>query len=120
MTTRTLVMVSAAIEMATGVALIAAPDFVAGLLLNASLSGAGAAVGRVGGFGLLSLGLACWPDREGAASRATWVLSIYNLLAALYLGYLCVGRVFLSTVLWVAFGLHLVLTFLFTRALARR
>ncbi len=116
MTTRTLVGVSAAIEIATGIALITIPNAVAGLLLGADLSGAGAAVGRVGGFGLLSLGLACWPDREGITARATWALLLYNLLAAVYLGYLSVGGVFVSKILWVAFGLHALLTPLFAQA----
>jgi hypothetical protein len=116
MTARTLVRVSAAIEMATGVALIAIPNVVAGVLLDASLSGAGAAVGRVGGFGLLSLGLACWPGREGGTARARWALLLYNLLAAVYLGYLSVGGVFVSKILWVAFGLHALLTPLFAQA----
>lgn len=99
MTTRTLVFVSAAIEAATGVALIAIPDFVVNLLLGASLSGTGVAVARVGGFGLLSLGLACWPNREEVLARAIRVLFLYNLLAALYLGYLRFGGAFVSTVL---------------------
>jgi hypothetical protein len=116
MTARTLVGVSAAIEMATGVALIASPNLVAGILLGADLSAAGAAIGRVGGFGLLCLGLACWPHREGVNARATWALLLYNLLAAIYLGYLSVGGLFVSKILWVAFGLHALLTPLFALA----
>jgi hypothetical protein len=115
MTTRTLIVVSAAIEAATGVALIANPDFVVNVLLRAGLSGAGVAVARVGGFGLLSLGLACWPNREEVPARAIWVLFLYNLLAALYLGYLRFGGVFVSTVLLLAFVLHAVLTLLLVR-----
>jgi hypothetical protein len=116
MTARTLVGVSAAIEVATGMALIASPNLVAGILLGANLSVAGDAVGRVGGFGLLCLGLACWPDREGVNARATWALLLYNLLAAVYLGYLSVGEVFASKILWLAFGLHALLTPLFAQA----
>ncbi len=61
MTTKTLVIGSAAIEAATGVALIAVPDLVARLLLGTELSGSGIAVARVAGFGLLTLAIACWP-----------------------------------------------------------
>jgi hypothetical protein len=114
--TRTLAGVSAAIEIATGLALIASPNVVAGVLLGANLSGAGDVVGRVGGLGLLSLGLACWPDREGVTARAMWSLLLYNLLAAVYLGYLSVGGVFISKMLWVAFGFHALLTPLFAQA----
>jgi hypothetical protein len=45
-----LVTLSAAIEAVTGVALIAGPSLVARVLLGAGLSGAGIAVGRVGGL----------------------------------------------------------------------
>src|SRR5271165_4523291 len=115
MTTRTLVMLSAAIEAATGVALIADPDFVARLLLGVGLSDSGIAVGRVGGFGLLSLGLACWPRGDDVTAHATWALFTYNLLAALYLGYLRVGGGFVSYLLWPACGVHALLTLLFAR-----
>lgn len=115
MTTRTLVAVSAAIEAVTGVALIANPGFVAAVLLGASLDGAGVAVGRVAGFGLLSLGLACWPGHDDAIARATWVLFVYNLLAAFYLGYLRVGGGFVSYLLWPACALHAVIALLLAR-----
>jgi len=115
MTTRTLVMLSAAIEAATGVALIADPGFVVHLLLGAGLSGAGIAVARVGGFGLLSLGLACWPGGNNATAHATRALFAYNLLAALYLGYLRVGGGFDGLLLWPACALHAVLTLLLAR-----
>jgi hypothetical protein len=59
MTTRTLVALDAALEVATGVALIADPILVVRVLLGAGLSGGGIAVARVAGLGLLSLGLAC-------------------------------------------------------------
>jgi|SRR5271157_3130689 len=115
MTTRTLVLLSAAIEAATGVALIADPGFVVHLLLGAGLSGSGIAVGRVGGFGLLSLGLAGWPRADAATPSAIRALFAYNLLAALYLGYLRVGGGFDGSLLWPACALHAVLTVLFAR-----
>jgi hypothetical protein len=115
MTTRTLVALDAALEVATGVALIADPGFVSRLLLGAGLSGGGIAVGRVAGLGLLSLGLACWPSRDDPTAQATWALFTYNLLAALYLGYLRVGGGFVSYLLWPAFALHALLTLLLAR-----
>jgi|SRR5271166_5197881 len=115
MTTRTLARLSAAIEAATGVALIADPDFVVHLLLGAGLSDSGIAVARVGGAGLLSLGLACWPGGNKATVQATRALFAYNLLAALYLGYLRVGGGFDGLLLWPACALHAVLTLLFAR-----
>ena len=115
MTTRMLVTLSAAIEAVTGVALIADPSLVARVLLGAGLSGAGIAVGRVGGLGLLSLGLACWRSGDDATARAIWALFIYNLLAAIYLGYLRLGGGFDSYLLWPACALHALLAVLLAR-----
>jgi hypothetical protein len=55
---------SSVLEMATGVALIANPDFVIRLLIGAQLSDGGVAVARICGFGLLALGLASLPLRN--------------------------------------------------------
>ena len=111
-------MVSAAIEAATGVALIAAPDLVARVLLGTGLSDSGVAIARVAGFGLLALGIACWPGAD-EAPHATRALFVYNLLAGLYLGYLRVGGGFVSPVLWLASGLHVALAILFARPALR-
>jgi len=115
MTTRTLVMVSAAIEAATGVALMAVPGFVAQVLLGAGLSDSGVAVARVAGFGLLSLGLACWPSRDAGNGHAIRALFAYNLLAALYFGYLRVGGGFVSYLLWPTCFFHALLALLLAR-----
>ncbi len=115
MTTSTLVRLSAAIEAATGVACIAVPSFVARVLLGADLSAGGIAVARVAGFGLLSLGLACWPNGDGATHPAIRALFTYNLLAALYFGYLRVGGGFVSYLLWPACALHGLLALLLAR-----
>jgi len=115
MTTRTLVMLSAGLEAATGLALIAVPEFVARLLLGASLSDSGIAVGRVAGFALLSLGVACWPGGDDPTAHVTWALFTYNLLAGLYLGYLRVGGGFVSYLLWPACLVHLLLALLLAR-----
>ncbi len=115
MTTKTVIMFSSAIELATGVALIAAPDVVAHLLLGDRLSNSGVAVARLAGVALLSLGLACWPGRDGASPHATRALFAYNLLAALYLGYLRVGAGFAGFLLWPACALHALLTLLLLR-----
>jgi hypothetical protein len=69
MTTRTLVVLDSALEVATGVALIVHPSLVVRVLLGAGLSGGGIAVGRVAGLALLSLGLACWPSGMALARR---------------------------------------------------
>jgi hypothetical protein len=96
MTTRMLVTLSAALEAATGVALIADLDLVADVLLGVGITGGGIVVGPVGGFALISLGLSCWPRGSDAGVQAMWALLAYNLLAALYLGYLRIGRSFVN------------------------
>lgn len=115
MKTRTLVMVSAAIEAATGVALIAVPDLVARILLGAGLTGSGVAVARVAGFGLLSLAMACWPGGVDTSPHATRALFLYNLLAGLYLGFLRVGGEFAGDLLWPASIIHVLLAVLLAR-----
>jgi hypothetical protein len=115
MKTRTLLKLSVGLEAATGLALIALPEVVARVLLGAGLSASGIAVARVAGFGLLSLGLACWPGGDDATPQAIRALFTYNLLAALYLGYLRVGGGFDGLLLLPASILHAVLTLLMAR-----
>jgi hypothetical protein len=106
MTARTLTVMPAVVEITTGVALIANPSFVVHLLIGATLSDGGVAVGRVCGFGLLSLGLACWPSGAIVTAQATSALFIYNLLTAVYLGSLGVFGGFSGYMLWPACVLH--------------
>ena len=115
MNTRTLARLSAAIEAATGVALIAVPDLVARLLLGVGLSSSGIAVGRIAGFGLFALGLACWPTAGDAPPSAVRALFVYNLLAGLYLAYLRGSGEFVAFLLWPACALHVLLALLFAR-----
>jgi hypothetical protein len=112
MKTRTLVTVSAALEGATGLALIASPGLVVRLLVGAGLSVGGVAVGRVGGFGLLSLALACWPKRKDSITRATASLFVYNSLTAAYLCSLGLKGL-VGHLLWLACALYVLLALLF-------
>jgi len=64
-------MIAAAVEVTAGSALIINPTFVVRLLVGASLARGGIAVGRVGGFGLLSLGMACWPRADVLTAQPT-------------------------------------------------
>ncbi len=112
MNVRTVVLLSSAIEAATGLALIAVPVLVGHLLLGVELPGSGIAVARVAGFGLLALGVGCWPRGDLATSQSIRALFIYNLLAGLFLGYLAVGGVFSGYLLWPASVLHVILALL--------
>ena len=112
MTTRRLAMIAAAVEVTAGLALIASPTLFVQLLLRANLTDEGIAVGRVGGFGLLSLGLACWPGSDILNPQSVSALFTYNILGALYIGYLGISRAFVGFLLWPACVLHALLALL--------
>ena len=70
-------------------ALIAAPSFVARLLLGAELPEIGAAIARVAGITLVALVLGSWLGRRGGAGfSGLAALLAYNALVAIYLGWL--------------------------------
>lgn len=106
-----LIAVAAAVEVAAGLIFIVSPPLVARLILNADLNAAGQAVGRVVGFGLLGLGLACWPGStpvSGKSAAARGLLA-YNLLAAIFFVYLGVQGTMVGMLLWPVAVLHAVL-----------
>ena len=89
---KNLLIISAAIEVATGVALLAAPSAIVGVLVGGPLdSSAALAVGRVGGAALLSLGTVCWfasrDPHSRAASGVVAAMLFYNVVAAAILTY---------------------------------
>ena len=113
---------SAAVECATGLALMVAPSLVVRLLLGAELSNAAAiSLGRVAGFALLALGLAVWPARNqvDVTPAALRAMLSYNSLTALYLLYLGLAGELFGPLLWPAVALHgviaLLLVFLWGR-----
>lgn len=109
---------AALVEAATGLALIVVPSLVARLLLGTELSGVGLAVGRVAGIGLMSLGLACWPNKVSMRS-ALRGMTTYGLTVAIYPAYLGFRGGSAGPLLWPAVALHAVLTLLLIRELLR-
>ena len=101
---------TAVIEAATGLALIALPAIVVRLLLGAEISGATVPLGRVAGAALLALGVACWLARNDTQSRATRGLVVamlmYNLVATAVLAFAGIGLGLHGVVLWPAVVLH--------------
>ena len=101
---------TAIIEAATGLALIAVPAIVVRLLLGAEISGASIPLGRVAGAALLALGVACWLARDDAQSRATRGLVVamlmYNIVATAVLGFAGIGLGLHAVALWPAVVLH--------------
>jgi len=108
------IVVAAVIEVTAGAVLIISPSLFARLLLNGDLNAAGEAVGRIGGFGLLALGLASWPRSVPARG-----LLAYNVLAALLLIFLGVKGALVGILLWPAAALHFALAILLARVLVR-
>jgi hypothetical protein len=112
-------MLSCSLEFVTGLALIVAPSLVASVLFSVGLTPGGEAVGRVGGFALVSLAVACWRGREEDPKQSVRALFLYNLLAASYLGYIRISGKFSSFLLFPASALHGVLALLFARGAMR-
>jgi hypothetical protein len=112
-----LLTLTAIIEGATGLALMAVPSVVVRLLLGGKLFGASVPLGRVAGFGLLSLGIACWPgcDTTDNTVPALRAMLTYNSLATLYFLCLGIGSEWVGPLLWPAVGLHGILSLLLVR-----
>jgi len=116
MTRDRLLTCAALIELVTGLALIVRPGLVVSLLVGADIVGAGLAICRIAGAGLIALAVACWPRQEAAHAAIRGMLT-YNALAGVYLGYLWIGHDIRSVILPLAAVLHVVLASLFLRLL---
>jgi hypothetical protein len=108
---RILLIVTAFIEVGSGLALAAWPSVPVALLLGSSLeTPAGNIVARLAGAALLSLGLACWLARGDEQSRAATglvaALLLYNAAAASLLGFARLGLRLDGILLWPGVALH--------------
>lgn len=122
---KALLIVTAAVETATGVALLGLPLLVGSLLLGASLDAPAALiVARMTGAALLALGVACWLARNDAQTRAgrgliTAVL-LYNLAAVAVLVYAGTIARLSGIGLWPAVVLHAAMAVWCTACLRKR
>jgi hypothetical protein len=112
--TTSLLVASAVLELAAGVALLVAPTLMAELLLGGGLaSPQSALVGRIAGAALLAIGLTCWleRDRDETDERTGLVagLLIYNLATAGLLTEAAVVGGMCGVLLWPAVLVHAVL-----------
>jgi hypothetical protein len=104
---------AAVAEVATGLALLIVSSLVGQLLLRDELAGVAIPVARVAGIALIALGIACWPGPPLVG------MLIYGALVTLYLAYLGFAEGLTGILLWPAVVLHLVLTALLARDVAR-
>jgi hypothetical protein len=102
---------SAAIEAGAGLALTISPSLTALLLLGSALeTPAGAAVGRVAGAALLSLGVACWLARHDQSSPAARgliaAMLLYNMAAVGILAFVGMRSGSVGVGLWPVVVVH--------------
>jgi hypothetical protein len=102
---------TAVIEAGAGLALLCFPSATVGLLVGGPLEGPAAlTAARVGGTGLLTLGVACWLARGDTQSRAARglvaAMVLYNLGVASILGAAGIWSQPIGVALWPAVVLH--------------
>jgi len=107
---KTVLLIAAVGEAATGLALLLVPSLVGQLLLGTELAGVAVNVARVAGIALIALSVACWPGPPLLG------MSIYSAAITLYLAYVGLTGGASGILLWPAVGVHAVLTILLTRA----
>ena len=108
---RRLLTLTAIIEVATGLGLVAVPSVVVRLLLGSPLdTSAAVMLGRVAGWALLALGVACWLARHDTQSRAARglvsAMLLYNVGTVAVLAFADIGFGLHGVALWPAVVLH--------------
>jgi hypothetical protein len=84
-----LLSVGGVLETVSGLGLLLDPSGGASTLFGSSIEGAGVAIARIGGGGLLALGIACWLARKTPMSPASvgvgWAYLAYNVVTCVTL-----------------------------------
>ena len=106
-----LLKLTAIIEAATGLGLMAVPSVIDRLLLGSPLdTSAAVMLGRIAGAALLALGVACWLVRDDTQSRAARglvvAMLIYNIAATAVLAFAGIALGLHGVALWPAVVLH--------------
>jgi hypothetical protein len=112
---KSLLLVTAVIELGAGLALLGFPSAAVALLLGSPLDApAAVTLGRVAGAALFALGVACWLahyDAQSCAARGlVSAMVLYNLGAAVILGVAGMQLRPVGIALWPAVALHAAMT----------
>lgn len=113
---KNLLVLTAVLESATGLALLLAPALVASVLFGVGLDAPIAlVVARIAGAALLALALACWLSRDDGRSRSAVglvsALLLYNVAATAVLIHAGLGLKPSGIALWPAVAAHVALAF---------
>jgi hypothetical protein len=113
---KALLRLAVGLEVGTGLVLIASPSLFTRLLFGSDLASPGPGVGRLAGFALLGLAVACWPSHDAAAGPALRGMLLFSILCAAYLVYRGIRGGATGPLLWPAAVLHGALAMLLGRA----
>ena len=107
-----LLMVTAVLEAATGLALLVMPSAAVFILLGVPLeTPAGLVAGRIAGAALVALAVACWQtkdgERGGTSTGVVEAMLFYNFATAMVLVYAGIRLDLRSALLWPTIVLHL-------------
>ena len=110
-----LLIATAFIEVAAGLAMLLLPSQAASLLFGSALGTPSAlVVGRLAGVALLTLGVGCWLGRSEEKSRTgnalVGAMLLYNAAAVALISYARIGLGLIAVLLWPAVLLHAVMT----------
>jgi len=106
-----LLILTVLIELGAGLALVAVPSTAIRLLVGEQIEiPAALTVARIGGAGLLSLGVACWfarnDSRSGAAKGLVAAMLLYNAAVVAILSFAALGLGLHGILLWPGVVLH--------------
>ena len=107
---RLLFRISALVEIATGLAALAVPALLVSLLFGETLSSTGLGITRLLGPALVSIGIAVVEPSDISPPVAPRMgLCVFNIVAAIVLGYVGLSSDSSGLLLWMTAGLHAVL-----------
>jgi hypothetical protein len=107
---KALLLTTAVIEVGAGLALLGWPTVFAKMLYAAPIEGAvPLSIARIGGMGLLSLGIAAWLSSPGPARGLVGGLVLYNIGAAVIFGMTALGSAPIGVGLWPVVILHAIM-----------